>query len=249
MSDESKLAASSLIADNIKKHGHHVYVVMGESQLPRFSYTIGLSVELGFELVLAGAYFFVAEEVIRIVNSIAEVVKSGVPPTNVNEKIGALGCFSLRAVHKSWQRDLMLGVRDYFGEDAGEAFQIIPDSSHLTFDVPNLSVPWSAELEPAWQWLRRPWPYAVGADASAITNLAALRGERITEATRWEIGEWELFAGAGPDVPSSEIRIVPVGVLLAHDLSLSPILDLVVEEGLWRDADDGEWQPWRKKSQ
>ena len=34
----------------------------------------------------------------------------------------------------------------------------------------------------------------------------ALRGERVTEAVGWEDVEWELFVGAGPDVPNDDLR-------------------------------------------
>ena len=62
----------------------------------------------------------------------------------------------------------------------------------------------------------------------AATDLDALRGSPVTEACRWEEDYWELFAGAGPDVPNVEKRVVGLGMLLAADPSLAPILDLKV---------------------
>ena len=98
---------------------------------------------------------------------------------------------------------------------------------------------------PAWRWLREPWTYPVPDDSTAVTNLAALRGERITEASRWEVDEWEMFAGAGPDVPQDEMRVVPIGTLVAADESLAPVVHLAVGEGLCRDPEPGsEWHPW-----
>jgi hypothetical protein len=61
---------------------------------------------------------------------------------------------------------------------------------------------------------------------------------------RWEEDEWEIFSGAGPEIPESERRVVPLGVLLEADKSLLPAVDLSVETGFWRDG-DSEWNPWK----
>ena len=96
--------------------------------------------------------------------------------------------------------------------------------------------------------MHEPCPYAVSKQAVAATNLAALRGERITEATRWEEDEWEMFAGGGPDVTENELRVVALGMLIAMDESLAPVLNLSIEEGLWREPNPGsEWHPWGKR--
>lgn len=84
--------------------------------------------------------------------------------------------------------------------------------------------------------------------SEAITDVAALRGDRITEACRWEENEWELFAGAGPDVAKEEMRVVSLGTLLAADSSLEAVLTLTVGTGLWRDA-ISDWHPWIPKGQ
>jgi hypothetical protein len=92
-----------------------------------------------------------------------------------------------------------------------------------------------------------PWSYPVPSKSVAGTNLAALRGERITEAMRWEEDEWELYAGAGPDVAKEAMRVVPLGTLLAADMSLEAVVSLRIGEGLWRDADSA-WHSWITKS-
>jgi hypothetical protein len=76
-----------------------------------------------------------------------------------------------------------------------------------------------------------------------MTNLDALRGAPITEACRWEEDEWEMFAGAGPDVAEEDARLVPLGCLLASDPSLAAVVDLEVGKGLWREP-GGAWVPW-----
>jgi hypothetical protein len=95
-----------------------------------------------------------------------------------------------------------------------------------------------------WQWLTDPWEYAVPDDSVAITNLDALRGKSITEAVRWEEDQWELFAGAGPDVPRDDMRKVPLGTLLAADPTLTAVLGLEIEQGLLRDPADLVWYDW-----
>jgi hypothetical protein len=86
-------------------------------------------------------------------------------------------------------------------------------------------------------------PYPVPRESVALTDLGALQGKRITEVMRWEQDEWEMFAGAGPDIPEVERRVVPLGILLAADPSLLPTVDLRVGTGFWRDA-QSEWHPW-----
>ena len=133
---------------------------------------------------------------------------------------------------------------DFHGGASVSALQIMPDEDHRTIDVPALERPWSAAAEPVWQWLREPWSYPVPRNSFATTHLDALRGERITEAARWEDEQWELFAGAGPDVPLDEVRVVPLGTLLAVDPALDAVTRLDVGRALWRDADDGDWNHW-----
>jgi hypothetical protein len=61
---------------------------------------------------------------------------------------------------------------------------------------------------------------------------------------RWEEAEWEIFAGAGPDIPKIEMRIVPLGMLLRIDASLDVAVHLAIGQGLWRDAVTLDWNTW-----
>ncbi|HTC95902.1 MAG TPA: DUF4262 domain-containing protein [Terriglobales bacterium] len=245
--EAEKKQALDRIRENIARSGQHVYVVSG-GNTPRFAYTIGVSESIGVELILAGAIFYMKDEVVKIINDIAAQLKAQ-RDREVFEVAG-LGSFTLRKVHSSWATEFMLGAFDYYQKRDIPALQIVPDKAHWTIDVPDLSAPWSTTKEPVWQWLHEPWTYPVPKDATAATNLAALRGDRITEVTRWEEDEWEMFAGAGPDVPKDEMRVVSLGTLVAADKSLVPVMNLAIEEGLWRDPDpDSEWHPWRKRQQ
>ncbi|HWX55735.1 MAG TPA: DUF4262 domain-containing protein [Verrucomicrobiae bacterium] len=235
------------IRENIARSGQHVYVVSG-GETPRFAYTIGVSESVGVELILAGAIFYMKDEVVKIINDIATQLKAQ-RDRELFEVTGR-GSFTLRKVHSSWAAEFMLGAFDYYQKRDIPALQIVPDEAHWTIDVPDMSAPWSTTKEPVWQWLHEPWTYPVPKDATAATNLSALRGDRITEVMRWEEDEWEMFAGAGPDVPKDEMRVVSLGTLVAADISLAPVMNLAIEEGLWRGPDpDSEWHPWRKRQQ
>lgn len=229
------------IRENIARSGHHIYAVSG-GQTPRFAYTIGVSESIGVELTLAGAILYMMDEVETIINDIAEQLKAQ-PDRRVFEVAG-LGSFTLRKVDSSWATEFMLGAFDYYQKRDIPALQVVPDKAHWTIDVPDLSAPWSATTEPVWRWLKEPWTYPVPEDATATTDLAALRGERVTEAMRWEEDDWEIFAGDGPNVPKHELRVAPLGTLVGADESLVPVVHLAIGEGLLRDDPDSEWRTW-----
>lgn len=212
--------------------------------VPRFAYTIGLSSSLGAELLLCGGAYYSSRQVGEILNRVAQELRSlggnGISAVRVDD----LGSFSLGRVDNSWTRHLLLGAFDFLGTQTIEARQVKPDAEHWTLDVPDTSKPWDQELEPVWASLAGAWDFSVSPSAMAVTNLAALRGERVTEAARWEDGQWELFAGPGPEVQQQDMRVVPLGTLLGHDRTLLPVTKLQVGAALWRKADSLDWQPW-----
>lgn len=244
ITEAQKQQALAEIRENIAKSGQHIYVVSG-GQTPRFAYTIGVSQSIGVELILGGAILYMADEVGIIINEIARQLKAE-PDRKVFE-VTAFGGFTLRKVDSSWAMEFMLGAFDYYKKRDIPALQIVPDKAHWTIDIPDMSTPWNATTEPVWRWLKEPWSYSVPEDSTATTDLAALRGERVTEAMRWEEDDWEIFVGDGPDVPKHELRVAPLGTLVAADKSLLPVVHLEVGEGLWRDPVlESEWHPWRK---
>jgi hypothetical protein len=246
MVDEAKRkAALEQIRENIARKGHHVYVVLGAAT-PRYAYTIGVSGSIGAELILAGASFYGNDDVVEILNDIAAQLKRD--REVLRFEVAGQGSFILRKAHASWATRFMRGALDYYEVSEVPALQVVPDEARWTKDIPDLSAPWSATTEPVWRWLHEPWTYPVSKQAVAATDLAALRGERITEAMRWEEDEWEIFVGDGPDIPKDELRVVSLGSLVAMDDSLVPVVHLTIGEGLLRDPDaDSEWRPWRKR--
>ena len=244
MTNTDRETAIAKIRENIRRHGHHIYIVSPSRQTPRFAYTIGLRDNLGYELVLAGATIFSAEQTSTIVNEIARKLCGNEMSEKEVTAVGSFGSFDLREAALSWVQLMLKGATDFYGSLNIRAMQIVPDDMHCTFDVPNMGRPWDSSDQPVWQWLQNPWTYPVPESAKAITNLDALRGSPVTEAVRWTDDQWELFAGSGPDVPKGEVRIVPIGTLLSADSSIAPILELKVGKGLWRHDRYDEWHEW-----
>ncbi len=143
---------------------------------------------------------------------------------------------------------MLLGAFDFYKVDNIPSLQIVPDKKHWTIDIPDLAQPWTEFSQPLWKWLNKSWDYSIPKHSTAVTNLAALRGELITEAMRWEEDQWELFAGAGPDVKKEDMREVSLGTLLASDNSLAPITKVDIGQGLWRDPDELRWNLWETGS-
>lgn len=232
------------IDSNIKKYGHHVYVVAGSSPTPRFVYTIGLTGRLGCELIFCGGAIYTADEVVNIINGVAAVLVSSQNVDNLVVNMPEYGSFDIRPAHESWVQKLLLGARDYYQRDDIQGFQIVPDVAHYTRDIPDITLKWDPSAEPVWRWLEEPWEYSVPPGSVAVTDLEALRGKRVTEAMRWEDDNWELFTGAGPDFLPEDLRSVPLGTLLAIDTSLAAVTRLSVGKGIWRAPPDWVWQSW-----
>jgi hypothetical protein len=244
MRNDMRNVMLELIQSNIAKYGHHIYLVSG-GPLPRSAYTIGVSPKMGAELIFAGASFYLTKDVKQIINKVVEQLRESTSWHQLSIEVDRLGVFSLCKADASWVNTLMLGALDFYSASEIPALQIVPDQAHWTIDIPNLTQSWNMISEPVWQWLYEPWRHSVSEHSVAITNLDALRGKPITEVMRWEEKQWELFAGAGPDVLREDIREVPLGTVLAIDQSLQVITNLGVGQGLWRDSSQLEWHSWK----
>jgi hypothetical protein len=243
--EEKRQKALNQIQETIAKHGFHIYVVRSGGD-PHFGYTIGLTESLGVELILAATYFYRLDDVSKVINGVVRELLPPVAWDTVSTDADPWGTFSFRQVDMSWATALMLGAFDYYRGKNIEAYQIVPDETHWTIDVPDLSQPWSSTQAPGWRWVKEEWKYPVPKTSVALTDLNTLRGGRITEVMRWEEDQWEIFSGSGPEIPESERRVVPLGILLEADNSLLPAVDLRVETGFWRDKGESEWHPWGK---
>jgi len=145
------------IRENIARSGRHIYLVAADTH-PRFAYTIGVRETMGFEIILAGAIFYLRNDVADIVIDIASQLKprcdwESDEWESVSFDVAGRGSFTLRHVDSSWAKILMLGAYDYYQMNEIPAFQIVPDNVHWTVDVPNMRVPWNPGAEPVWRCL------------------------------------------------------------------------------------------------
>lgn len=242
MDDSERKLALAKIRSNIARHGYHVYVI-GGNEVPRYAYTIGLFDKLGAELIFAGGYYFSVDEVKSIIDVAAtELSKEGNSSAR-GFKGGSFGNFELNSVDSSWSEFMLLAAFDVYNNNEIRAKQICPNSEFRTIDVPNMADKWG-ESEPIWKHLGSGKSARGQKLLRAVTNLRALRGERITEAARWEDDDWELFAGRGPDVLPEDVRVVPLNILVAFDPTLEEIANLEVGQARWRDAGETRWQVW-----
>jgi len=99
-------------------------VVSAGGQTPRFAYTIGVSESIGVELILAGAIFYMKDDLVTIINEILAKMKAQ-PDCEVFEVDGQ-GSFTLREVHSSWAQELLLGALDYYQNAIIECFRLFP---------------------------------------------------------------------------------------------------------------------------
>ncbi len=243
MTKMNKKEFLALIKSNIDKKGYHTTTVTS-SLVPRYVYTIGLYEKFGFELIFAGGIYFMKNELLSIFDAVINELKKGL---NLNDKkvtIGNFGSFSFVKVKTSWSKLMLLGVFDYYKINEAEVLQIVPDFEHYTLDIPRMENEWNIDSEPIWQWLDHEWGYPVPKNSSVVTNLDALAGKKITEVMRWEENEWEMFAGAGPDVPKEHMRVVSLATILGIDKTLEPAINLNIGKGIWRDANELKWNDW-----
>lgn len=230
------------IRKNIRESGFHIYGIDGGPS-PRYFYTIGISEVVGFEILFAGGYFFETEDAAEMMSCCAKLVVKDKTSSELAFKRGKNACtLALRCVDRSWQEITAYGVADYYEKDDIPILQLVPENKFSTLDVPDMSLPFEPNREPAWQWLVNDWQFEVPEDSTAITNLDALRGKTLTEVVRWEDNTWAIFSGTGQS--QSKVRQVPIGVLLARDSSLGFLSKMKVDDGFWREPGSKKWNVW-----
>lgn len=242
---ESRKSMFAAIRTHIESSGFHIYLVSG-NQVPAYFYSIGIREKSGFELILAGCMHYESEAIVDIFQTLGNAALIDKDLIRNESPVGSRGKFRFRRVHQTWAGKLAFGAFDFYSTDEIPFYQIVPDEEHFTYDVPNMGVPWGSDR--VWNRLDEPWNFDVPEDSLAVTNLDVLQGYYVTECTRWEEGYWEIFSGAGPDVSKEDVRIVPLGILLALDPTLEEVLRLEIGKGIWRSWEDRVWNAWRAKS-
>jgi len=206
-------------------------------RVPRYIYRHG-GEGGGARTILAGASFLSAEQALQLEELAAsqlaspEASSGGAAPL-----VDAARRFELRPVDPSWVELLVPEAR------RGQFVQVVP-LDDVTIDVPDMSVPFDAAAAGPWRWLADDWTYDAPVLSKVAANLAALRGETVTEVSRWETDYFEAFAGSGPDTPRDEVRFVAVSTLVGYDMSLASVADLPVGTSVWRASAQDDWHAW-----
>lgn len=228
-----------IIRTNVDEIGYHLTLVNG-GQHPDFSYSIGLTEKLGFELIIAGGGFISIKENELVFDSIFNKLQSGY---QIDSKffLSEKNTYYLTKVDLSWCKKLMLGVYNYYNLDEIIAYQIIPVDR--TMDTPLMSEAMDPN-DSIWKWLDENLDIDAPKNSYIITDIDSLKGKPIIELTRWEEHVWEMFSQPGTDVRENDIRIVPLGTILGIDATLEVITTLAVGQGLWRDNKYSNWQAW-----
>jgi hypothetical protein len=104
--------ALEVIRENIACSGHHTYVVSAGGQTPRFAYTIGVSESIGVELILAGAIFYMKDDLVTIINEIPAKMKAqpDCESSRSTDKVRLLCAKYIAVGHKSfyWVRSITI---------------------------------------------------------------------------------------------------------------------------------------------
>ena len=191
-------------------------------------------------VLLAGAATFDADGARRIVAAGASALDEGRErwgTAALDLGAGEVVHVTLAPTHPSWVERLVPASR------RGDYVQVTP-IDHVTVDVVPMDQPYDADTAGAWRWLSEPWEFAVPSTSTVATNLAALRGEPVTEVSRWEHDYLEAFAGSGPDTPRDEVRFVGFPLLVGADPSLATAAGLDVGESIRRPDASAAWALW-----
>lgn len=225
------------VRKNVGDFGFHVTIVSGNSQVPSFAYTIGLTSQIGFEVFIAGCSLYDSLEIHSCISSAAKrLLKNDSDPAILKQE-----------AHPSWVKSILLGAYDYYQAKSIRAFQLIPPSVKESIDRPDTRTEVDLKTAP-WIWLVSDWAYAIPKTAIAITDQFLLAGQPALEAVRWEVDTWEIFSMPGPDVEKHEIRTVPLSVILKDSSNLA-LLDLAVGGAAWRFNVNESWVAWRRREE
>ena len=138
----------------------------------------------------------------------------------------------------------MIGVSDYYQLKCFNAFQIIPSKERRSIEIPDMSIQLNSKTAGCWRFLIDAWEYSIPKLSTVLTDLDVLMGKPVVELVRVEEDQWEMFSGPGFDFEKSNLRIIPIGVLLEKDITLRSSLTIPVDKGLYRNNLQHRWKDW-----
>jgi hypothetical protein len=234
-----KKRAIRAIRRNIQGHGHHIYDVRG-GPLPPWSYSIGLSEQIGFEVIFAGGLYFDEPERPAILDGCIERMTKQAS----SEYESSLGQFHLHLASESWPDELFLGAIDHYGHRP-KFMQIYPGEDSLTMDVPRLFESWSAKDFPVWKWLEEDWNYSIPPGSVALTDTDILGGHAKAEvACRFGKDYWKIYSRQPEEIEDRYKRFSPLGAVLALHPDVEAIAHLRTRHAIERLKNQSNWHPW-----
>lgn len=225
-----------LVRRNVSRFGFHVNFVGGGGQVPSFAYTIGLRDKLDFELLVAGCSLLGATGAFEKLSYAASLA--------LNDEFDSR--VSVSEVRQQWVDLLLLGAIEYCPSVPLRAYQLIAPLVSKTIDQPDTSSVTDLEREP-WKWLTSDWTFPVPRTSRVVTDTDLLMGRPALEAVRWEDEVWEVFSRPGPEIEKSDVRIVPLSVILSDQSNVS-LMYLDIGGALWRASGDTDWVKWIRRA-
>ncbi len=230
-----KAAWRARILGNIATHGHHITTV-SSGDTPRFSYTLGLWPRRS-ELCFAGGALCGIADIARVMNAVADADRAGAV------EIRGFGLVTFETVLPEWVSSQLLGIGDHHAAAPVVVHQIVPPPERRTFDVPSWSQPLASPTNAAWRFASTTWSLSAPAGAQVATSRRVMMGAPIRYARRFGPSYCEMFAGVD-DGGADDMELTTLGVVVAHDLSLSRAADCSVGEGIRRDDVNSPWEAW-----
>lgn len=230
------------IESNIDSHGYQLTIVSGSS-VPRYAYTVGLFESIGFELVMAGGYFFSISDLEVIFEKLITHIQSDSEARSNPIAVDDLGIFSFRKVHSSWVGKFLYGIVEFYGAEDVSVVQILPDQLHHTLEIPQMELNCSVARN-IWEYEQDQPRNSNALNPMVATTIQVLQGEPILEVTRWEPDYLEMWQCPPDDLIRDDIRIIPFLILVKIDPTIEDALRIEVGKGLWRDRREGVWHNW-----
>ena len=208
--------------------------------VPPYAYTQDLGPRLGVELICAGALRYSVYQVASILRGAAWTFSQEQAAVGSSFECEGLGLFEVRVVHADWLRALIPESRRV---SAGVTWwQVAPIRPYWTVDVPDLSTARSHVPDPAWRWLDHPWDLPAPSNSHLVTTLSVLSGGvRPQTIFRWEADQWEALDQPPQQIDRSDVRVVPLGLLVSLVDDWGRFLHLDVGSGCTHVS--GRWDP------
>lgn len=198
------------IRTNIAAFGYHTYIVL-PGVCPRYSYTIGFTDTVGFELICGGMALFDSEDLRHIFFTVSKELVRKRSARQILDR--TRGRFALRKVDNSWIEAAALGAVDFYKTRDLEFYQIFFEDLR-TIDDPDMSYEIDHLVNGSWKYLIHEWPYQIHKESQALLDVDAVKGNKVRVISRYEDDYWEMSSNSDGEIDIATAKILPMSVLL-----------------------------------